>query len=118
MKANDPNNKVMNMMRNDSMDILTELQREEIWHSIHFKKQTAPDINTFLNSLSEDEFAEFIESKEMPQDKIEDTGRFSELSSVSPREMILQAREEQMMQEYQKHVEQQEVQEMVEMAEI
>lgn len=93
MKANDPNNKVMNMMRNDNIEDLTELQRQEIWYAIQFKKETAPDINTFLNSLTEDEFSEFIESKEMPQDKIEDTGRTSELSSVSPREMILQARE-------------------------
>lgn len=79
---------------------MKELQQRELWKSIAIKRQFSPDINTFLNALTQEEFTEFIQSRDMPLDKIEDTGRFSEVARLDPRELIVQAREEQMLKEY------------------
>jgi hypothetical protein len=42
------------------------------------KKQAIPDVNEFLNSLTDDEFTEFVQARDMPIDKLQDTGREKE----------------------------------------
>jgi len=49
------------------------------------------DINDFLNSLTEDEFSEFIKHKEFDKEKIQYTGRESEVSKLTLKEQMLQA---------------------------
>jgi hypothetical protein len=46
------------------------------------KKQIYTNTNEFLNHLSNDEFTEFIQSRDIPIDKLTDTGRISELSTI------------------------------------
>ncbi len=46
------------------------------------KKQIYNNTNEFLNHLSNDEFTEFIQSRDIPIDKLTDTGRISELSAI------------------------------------
>ena len=46
------------------------------------KKQIYNNTNEFLNHLSNDEFTEFIQSRDIPIDKLTDTGRISELSTI------------------------------------
>lgn len=41
-------------------------------------------MNDFLNSLSEDEFTEFIQQRDLPLEKLGETGRASELAHFAP----------------------------------
>jgi hypothetical protein len=50
--------------------------------------------------LTEDEFTEFISHRELDTEKMEDTGRHSEVVRESIMEQLMQAREEDMMREF------------------
>ena len=58
---------------------LADLQREDLWKSIVMKKQMFSDVNSFMNSLTDDEFNEFIQARDIPVDKLTETGRHSEV---------------------------------------
>lgn len=85
MMLKDPNNPFMRKLTLGGQEGLAELQRENIWKSIIAKKQIHNnDMNEFLNALSDDEFTEFIQARDMPIDKINQTGRESEGFTLSP----------------------------------
>jgi hypothetical protein len=60
MMIKDPNNTFMRKLTLEGTQGLAELQKEQIWKSIVAKKQGHQDTNEFLNSLTDDEFTEFI----------------------------------------------------------
>ena len=43
------------------------------------KQKHNTNTNDFLNSLTDDEFSEFIQARDIPIDKLQDTGRESEV---------------------------------------
>ena len=59
-KLSDPNNQFIKQITIGGDKGLQELQRKEVWRSISEKYEKAKDSNEFLNSLSEDEFTEYI----------------------------------------------------------
>lgn len=46
-----------------------------------------------MNALTEDEFNEFILSREVPINKLEDTGRLKEVYGFNPREISIESKE-------------------------
>lgn len=40
-------------------------------------------MNEFLNSLTDDEFTEFVQARDIPVEKLQDTGRGSELPQIN-----------------------------------
>lgn len=52
------------------------------------------DTNAFMNSLSEDEFSEFIQQRGLPLEKLEETGRLTDLMKDNIREQDIQKRED------------------------
>ena len=79
----DPNNPFMRKLTLEGASGLQELQRNDIWKSIVSKKQKYSDTNEFLNSLSDDEFTEFVQARDIPIEKLQDTGRGSELPQIN-----------------------------------
>ena len=66
----DPNNPTMHVMRYGGDKEMQEIYRQEIWDSIrekhnlfHSQGNIADVENVFLNSLNEQEYAEFVRSK-------------------------------------------------------
>ena len=68
---------------------LSELWQKELWKSITFKKVMNEDVNDFLNSLTEDEFGEFVRHKAFDKAKLAHTGRESEVSKLTLKEQML-----------------------------
>lgn len=81
MMIKDPNNPFMRKLTLEGDQGMQELQRADIWKSILAKKEFYnKNLNEFLNSLSDDEFSEFIQERDIPEEKLTETGRASELS--------------------------------------
>ena len=70
MMINDPNNQFMRKLTLEGSQGLAELQKADIWKSIIAKKQRHQDVNSFMNALTDDEFSEFIQAKDIPMDKL------------------------------------------------
>ena len=47
-----------------------------------------------MNSLTDDEFTEFIQKRDIPIDKLEETGRLSDVMKENLREQDIEKREE------------------------
>jgi hypothetical protein len=55
-------------------------------------------LNEFMNSLTDDEFTEFIQARDVPLEKLKDTGRESEGFTLAPeKEEKLDLREQLMI---------------------
>lgn len=81
MMLKDPDNKFMRKITIEGSEGLHELQKADLWGSIMAKKQVYHEnTNDFLNSLTDDEFTEFIQARDIPIGKLSDTGRASEVS--------------------------------------
>lgn len=80
MMLKDPDNQFMRKLTLEGEEGLQDLQRTELWKSIMTKKQVFPNTNDFLNSLTDDEFTEFVQARDIPLDKLKDTGRVSEIA--------------------------------------
>jgi hypothetical protein len=73
---------------------LQELQLRDIWSSILQKKQQhSSSLNDFLNSLTDAEFSEFIQSRDIPMDKLKETGRAKDEFGLNLKELSIDARE-------------------------
>lgn len=95
MMLKDPNNEFMRKLTLEGNEGLEQLQRRDLWASIQMKKQLHhDDTNAFLNSLTPDEFNEFINERDLPLDKLTETGRKPELVTPSLREKEIELREE------------------------
>lgn len=75
---NDPNNKFMQKLTKEGDEGLRDLQQKDIWAQIMMKKTRFATMNEFMNSLTDDEFTEFIQARDVPNDKLAETGRQSE----------------------------------------
>ena len=104
MMLRDPNNQFMRKLTVEGAEGLRELQRAELWASIMAKKHMhSSDTNAFLNSLTEDEFTEFIQQREISVEKLEETGKVSELVNLNDkREQLIELREELLKERLQK----------------
>ena len=60
------------------------------------KKELYHDTNEFLNSLTQDEFTEFIAERDIPVEKLTETGRTSEFARQSLKETEIELRENHM----------------------
>ena len=70
MELSDPSNPMMQVMRYGGDKEMQEIYKRDIWESIrekhrllHSQSNVADIENTFLNSLNEQEYAEFVRSK-------------------------------------------------------
>ena len=98
MMLKDPNNPFMRKLTLEGEQGIEDLQRTDIWNSIMKKKQMHHEnINDFLNSLTENEFTEFIQARDIPLEKLNETGRASELAGfgrLSVKETEIDMREQ------------------------
>lgn len=69
------------------------MQRRDIWKSIIAKKQQHQSLNEFMNSLTDAEFTEFIQTKDIPFEKLAETGRQKEEFGINPKELMLESKE-------------------------
>jgi hypothetical protein len=85
MMIKDPNNKFMRKLTLEGTQGLAELQRDHLWQSIMAKKQLHHDnLNDLLNSLTDDEFNEFIQARDVDMNKLQETGKESEGFTLRP----------------------------------
>ncbi|CDW79965.1 UNKNOWN [Stylonychia lemnae] len=97
---NDPNNDFMKKIQNEGNDGLMTLQQNELWKSIYHKKMLFNDINDFLNHLTDDEFTEFIQNREIQIDKLAETGKDSEIFRSSLKEQLITLSEQEQIEEF------------------
>jgi len=83
MMIKNPDNQFMRKLTLEGPQGLHELQRHDLWRSIVAKKQNHQNTNDFLNSLTDDEFSEFVQARDIPIDKLNDTGRASEVIDLN-----------------------------------
>lgn len=85
MMIKDPNNTFMRKLTLEGTQGLAELQRDNLWQSIMAKKQLHHDnLNDLLNSLTDDEFNEFIQARDVDTIKLRETGKESEGFTLRP----------------------------------
>ncbi len=94
MMLQDPNNEFLRKLNLEGSEGLQQLQRRDIWASIAIKKELHNnDTNAFLNSLTQDEFTEFISERDIPIEKLTETGRASEFARESLKEKEIELKE-------------------------
>ena len=94
---NDPDNEVMNQIKYGGDDALQDFYRRDIHESILRKKQHFEEFggenkeNDFLNSLNDQEYAEFIKYKKIGKNnKFGKTGVASELMAEESKQKQVQ----------------------------